>query len=59
MKLSSYSMAATIDQLPILSMFVNMIRAKLVVEIGTFTGISALQFALVNFNSSCGCVRLL
>lgn len=40
-------MATTIDQLPLLAMFIKMINAKCVVELGTFTGISALQFALV------------
>ena len=40
-------MATTIDQLPVMAMLAQLTHAKCVVDIGTYTGLSALQFALV------------
>ena len=41
-------MATSLDQQPILRMFASLSGAKCIVDVGTFTGISALQFALVH-----------
>ena len=40
-------MAALVDQLPVMSMLARTIQAKNIVDLGTFTGVSALHFALV------------
>ena len=40
-------MATLIDQLPVMAMLARAIQAKNIVDLGTFTGISALHFALV------------
>ena len=45
-------MTLTEDQLPLMAMLTYVSRAKCIVDIGTFTGVSALQFALVA-NSLC------
>lgn len=47
MNLSNAVMATTLDQLPILAMLCKLVGAQSVIDLGTFTGISALQFALV------------
>jgi len=39
-------MATSLDQQPVLKLFASLSGAKCIVDVGTFTGISALQFAL-------------
>lgn len=49
-ELQGARMASTPDSLAMMKVLVMLLDAKKVVDIGMFTGLSALNFAKVNFN---------